>query len=144
MDEPIVEIDKLWTVFDTPERKFVVHQDLDLTVRKGEVLSIVGGSGTGKTVLLRQILGLETPARGEIKVMGEPAHNVGRRGAASRIGMKAGFALKMEVEGLPAPGVLRDIQAAIDHAAQAGKVGIVGYCWGGLLTWRAACMLMIC
>ena len=87
MDEPIVEINKLWTEFDTPERKFVVHQDLDLTVRKGEVLSIVGGSGTGKTVLLRQILGLETPARGEIKVMGEPAHNVGRRGAASRIGM---------------------------------------------------------
>jgi carboxymethylenebutenolidase len=34
-----------------------------------------------------------------------------------------------------------DIQAAIDHAAQAGKVGIVGYCWGGLLTWRAACTL---
>jgi phospholipid/cholesterol/gamma-HCH transport system ATP-binding protein len=87
MDEPIVDIRKLWTEFETPERKFVVHQDLDLTVRKGEVLSIVGGSGTGKTVLLRQILGLETPARGEIEVMGEPAHNVGRRGAASRIGM---------------------------------------------------------
>src|SRR5207253_7428610 len=70
-----------------PERRFVVHQDLDLTVNAGEVLSIVGGSGTGKTVLLRQILGLETPTRGEISVMGEPAHNMGRRGAASRIGM---------------------------------------------------------
>jgi carboxymethylenebutenolidase len=55
--------------------------------------------------------------------------------------MQAGFALKTAVEALPAPGVLQDIQAAIDHAAQAGKVGIVGYCWGGLLTWRAACML---
>jgi carboxymethylenebutenolidase len=53
--------------------------------------------------------------------------------------MKAGFALKMAVEALPAPGVLRDIQAAVRHAGQAGKVGIVGYCWGGLLTWRAAC-----
>jgi phospholipid/cholesterol/gamma-HCH transport system ATP-binding protein len=87
MAEPVVEIRKLWTEFDTPERRFVVHQDLDLTVQAGEVLSIVGGSGTGKTVLLRQILGLETPTRGDISVMGEPAHNMGRRGAASRIGM---------------------------------------------------------
>ncbi len=55
--------------------------------------------------------------------------------------MNAGFALKTAVEALPAPGVLGDLQAAIDHAAQAGKAGIVGYCWGGLLTWRAACML---
>ena len=52
--------------------------------------------------------------------------------------MKAGFALKTAVEALPAPGVLQDIQAAVDYAAKAGKVGIVGYCWGGLLTWRAA------
>jgi carboxymethylenebutenolidase len=55
--------------------------------------------------------------------------------------MGAGMALKAAVEALPAPGVLQDIQAAISHAAQAGKVGIVGYCWGGLLTWRAACEL---
>ena len=85
--EPVVEIRKLWTAFATPERRFVVHQDLDLTVHRGEVLSIVGGSGTGKTVLLRQILGLETPTRGEIRVMGEPVATLGRHGAASRIGM---------------------------------------------------------
>jgi len=52
--------------------------------------------------------------------------------------MAAGIELKAAVEALPAPGVLHDIQAAIDYAAQAGKVGIVGYCWGGLLVWRAA------
>jgi carboxymethylenebutenolidase len=57
--------------------------------------------------------------------------------------MNAGFALKTAVEELSEPGVMPDIQAAINHAAQSsgGKVGIVGYCWGGLLTWRAACML---
>jgi len=57
--------------------------------------------------------------------------------------MGEGFGYKTAVEALPAPGVMQDIQAAIDHAAQAsgGKVGIVGYCWGGLLTWRAACLL---
>jgi phospholipid/cholesterol/gamma-HCH transport system ATP-binding protein len=84
---PMVEIRKLWTVFTSPERRFVVHEDLDLEVRRGEVLSLVGGSGTGKTVLLRQILGLETPTRGEIKVLGQSVSELGRRGAASRIGM---------------------------------------------------------
>ena len=54
--------------------------------------------------------------------------------------MGAGMALKTAAEALPAPGVMQDIQAAINHAAQAGKVGIVGYCWGGLITWRAACL----
>lgn len=52
-----------------------------------------------------------------------------------------GIALKAAVEALPAPGVQRDIQATIVHGAQYGKVGLVGYCWGGLLTWRAACGL---
>ena len=53
----------------------------------------------------------------------------------------AGVALKAAVEALPAPGVLQDIAASVAYAAQFGKVGVVGYCWGGLLTWRAACML---
>ena len=55
--------------------------------------------------------------------------------------MSEGMALKSAAEGLPAPGVMQDIQAAINHAAQGGKVGIVGFCYGGLLTWRAACEL---
>jgi len=57
--------------------------------------------------------------------------------------MSAGFALKTAIEALPVPGVIADIQAAVDHAASlsGGKVGVVGYCWGGLLTWRAACMV---
>lgn len=55
----------------------------------------------------------------------------------------AGVALKALVESLPPPGVLQDLQATIDYAAQAvtGQVGVVGYCWGGLLTWRTACLL---
>jgi carboxymethylenebutenolidase len=61
----------------------------------------------------------------------------------SEADMGEGFGYKTAVEALPAPGAMPDIQAAIAHAAQAsgGKVGIVGYCWGGLLTWRSACTL---
>jgi carboxymethylenebutenolidase len=56
----------------------------------------------------------------------------------------AGVALKAAAEALPAPGVLQDIAAAVAYGAQFGKVGVVGYCWGGLLTWRAACTLRDC
>jgi len=66
-DAPVVEITNLWTKFG----RTVVHQDLNLEIERGEILSIVGGSGTGKTVLLRQMLGLEHPARGCVKVFGE-------------------------------------------------------------------------
>lgn len=61
----------------------------------------------------------------------------------SEADMNQGFAYMTAVAALPAPGVMQDIQAAIDHAARVsgGKVGIVGFCWGGLLTWRAACTL---
>ncbi len=80
--------------------------------------------------------------------------------------MGAGMALKAAIEGMQgqsgdalSPLVMYDIQAAVNYAATAGKmstmdtamvgaaagkgsnVGVVGYCWGGLLTWRAACML---
>lgn len=48
----------------------VVHQNLDLDVWRGEVLGIVGGSGTGKSVLLRSIVGLQPPSAGRITVLG--------------------------------------------------------------------------
>jgi phospholipid/cholesterol/gamma-HCH transport system ATP-binding protein len=83
----VVSIDKLWTVFRTPQSQFVIHKDLDLTIERGQVLSLVGGSGSGKTTLLRQILGLETPTQGTVSVLGAPASELGARGAASRVGM---------------------------------------------------------
>lgn len=48
----------------------VVHDNLDLDVRRGEVLGVVGGSGTGKSVLLRSIVGLNRPRAGSIEVLG--------------------------------------------------------------------------
>ncbi len=48
----------------------VIHQDLDLDVRKGEILGVVGGSGTGKSVLMRSVIGLQKPSAGRIEVFG--------------------------------------------------------------------------
>ncbi len=84
----MVEVHGLWSVFPAPGGgEVVVHRDLDLTVRRGEVLTLVGGSGTGKTVLLRQMLGLNRPARGKVTVLGRPVAELGRTGAAARVGM---------------------------------------------------------
>ncbi len=54
----------------------LVHDDLSLDVRRGEILGVVGGSGTGKSVLLRSIVGLLKPAEGDIRLFGQPLQDV--------------------------------------------------------------------
>ena len=84
---PMVEIRDLWSGFRNGGVETLIHKDLNLNIAQGELLSIVGGSGSGKTVLLRQILGLTTPLRGSITVQGRPAAELTQAGAASRVGM---------------------------------------------------------
>ena len=84
---PVVSIHKLCSAFKMAGREFVVHRDLDLEINPGELVSLVGGSGSGKTVLLRQILGLERPRSGSVTVMGRPADQLGDAGASGRVGM---------------------------------------------------------
>lgn len=62
--DPIISVRGLRTSFGT----HVVHDGLDLDVRRGEIIGVVGGSGTGKSVLLRAIVGLLRPDQGEIRV----------------------------------------------------------------------------
>ncbi len=57
----------------------VIHDGLDLEVERGEIMGLVGGSGSGKSVLLRTIIGLNRPTRGRIEVLGQV---VGDRGTA--------------------------------------------------------------
>ena len=54
----------------------VVHEGLDLDVRRGEILGVVGGSGSGKSVLLRSIVGLNRPSEGMVKVFGQNLPNL--------------------------------------------------------------------
>jgi phospholipid/cholesterol/gamma-HCH transport system ATP-binding protein len=70
MTECIIETKGLWTQFGN----HIVHRDISLCVRRGEIISLVGGSGSGKTTLLRQMIGLEKPARGDVRVFGISLH----------------------------------------------------------------------
>lgn len=67
MTENVIEVRRLRNQFG----HHVVHDGLDLDLRRGEILGVVGGSGTGKSVLLRTIVGLNTPAAGDVRVLGQ-------------------------------------------------------------------------
>jgi phospholipid/cholesterol/gamma-HCH transport system ATP-binding protein len=54
----------------------VIHEGLEFSVRRGEVLGVVGGSGTGKSVLMRTILGLIKPRQGDIEVLGHDTRTI--------------------------------------------------------------------
>lgn len=110
------------------------------------------GTPRGAVVVLQEIFGVNSHIRAVVDGYAEAGYRVVAPSTFHRVqagvdlgyteaDMNAGFGLKTAVEGLPAAGVMPDIQAAIDYAARAGKVGILGFCWGGLLTWRAACTL---
>lgn len=66
-DDIVIRIEGLRTQFGAQ----VVHDGVDLEVRRGEVLGVVGGSGSGKSVLLREIIGLLRPTAGRVELLGE-------------------------------------------------------------------------
>ena len=65
--DPLIHIEHLKSAFGEK----VIHENLDLDVHPGEILGVVGGSGTGKSVLMRSIIGLQIPAAGKICVFGQ-------------------------------------------------------------------------
>ena len=67
LKDPVIHVEQLRNVFGDK----VIHDHLDLDVHPGEIIGVVGGSGTGKSVLMRSIIGLQIPSAGRIFVFGE-------------------------------------------------------------------------
>jgi len=76
-EPPAIEVRGLRSQFGD----HVVHDDLNLTVRQGEVVGLVGGSGSGKSVLLNTIIGLKEPEGGSVRVFGQDVTDATGRGA---------------------------------------------------------------
>jgi phospholipid/cholesterol/gamma-HCH transport system ATP-binding protein len=63
---PVIEVDSVVTRFGSQ----VVHNGVSLTIRRGELVALIGGSGTGKSVLLREVIGLQRPNAGRVRLLG--------------------------------------------------------------------------
>lgn len=70
--EPIIEVNNLKIYLGG----HWVHKGITLTVQRGEILAIAGGSGAGKSVLLREMLALQPPSSGSIRVFGHEICNI--------------------------------------------------------------------
>ncbi len=84
MADTVIEYRNVWKAFDVP-----VLGGVDLAVAKGEILAIVGPSGTGKSVLLKTTIGLIVPDRGDVLVEGESVYAV--RGRLQAVRRRAGY-----------------------------------------------------
>lgn len=67
-NDDIIRIEHVYNSFGT----HVVHEDLNMTVNRGELVALVGGSGSGKTTLLRSIIMLQKPTKGQVYLFNEP------------------------------------------------------------------------
>lgn len=105
----------------------VVHDGLDMEVREGEVFGVVGGSGSGKSVLLRTILGLHRPQAGQVRIEGEDlsALSKARYGVTFQQGaLFSGLTVLQNVQ-LPMIEHLRLPRAALDELGML-KIRMVG------------------
>ncbi len=85
-DRPVIEVRGVWKSFDHHE----VLRGVSLTLPKGTTLAVMGGSGVGKTVLLRLCAGLRRPDAGEIRLFGHPIENL-REEAMLPLRRRTGF-----------------------------------------------------
>jgi len=113
------------------------------------------GQATACIIVLQEIFGVNAHIKAVVDGYAEQGYLAIAPATFSRIkkdvdlgyapdDMKAGFELKTAAESLPDEGVLKDIQASVNWAiaeTKGLKVGVVGYCWGGLLTWRSAAIV---
>jgi zinc transport system ATP-binding protein len=92
-----------------------VLTDVDLAVGAGEFVAVAGPNGGGKTTLIRLMLGLERPTRGEVRLFGEPAHHFSRRSTIAYLAQRARL-------GVEAPATVREVVSA-GRLAAGGLLG---------------------
>lgn len=108
----------------------VIHNGVDLAIKTGEVMGIVGGSGSGKSVLLRTMIGLRRPQGGTVQVLGIDPLGPGRRDLQRRIGVLfqdgALFSSLTVAQNVEVPMRQAKLPAALRAELAAVKIGMVG------------------
>ncbi|MFQ6548454.1 ABC transporter ATP-binding protein [Aestuariibius sp. 2305UL40-4] len=133
MSEAVIEVRDLKAQFGS----HVVYENLNLDVYRGEILGVVGGSGTGKSVLLRSIAGLLTPAAGSVRMLGldmQSASEAERQALSDRVGVMfqdgALFSSLTVVENVEVPlHAIEGLTAETKEALARLKVSLSGLPW---------------
>ena len=112
---PVVELDRVGFRYG---RGAEVLADVDLTVDRGEFVAVAGPNGGGKTTLVRLVVGLARPTRGEVRVFGEPPERLRRR-------WRIGYLAQRAQLGIDAPTTVAELVAA-GRAARRGILGPLG------------------
>jgi putative ABC transport system ATP-binding protein len=109
----LIEISSLVKVYDTGEVPFTALKGIDLTVREGEFVGLIGKSGSGKTTLINMITGIDRPTSGEVHVDGTPVHALGENRLAIWRGRTVGVVFQF-FQLLPTLTVVENVMLPMD------------------------------
>lgn len=116
-DKPLIELRKVIKSYISEAGEFQALKDVDLQVRPGDFMAIVGKSGSGKSTLLNMITGIDRPTSGEVWVEGSPLHTFSENQMAVWRGQHMGIVFQF-FQLIPTLTVLENIMLPMDFCGK--------------------------
>jgi len=112
-DGPLIAVDNVVKVYDTGEVPFTALRGVNLHVKTGEFVGLIGKSGSGKTTLINMITGIDRPTSGEVVVAGTPVHALNENQLAMWRGRTIGVVFQF-FQLLPTLTVIENVMLPMD------------------------------
>ncbi len=113
---PLMVTKKLVKRYDTPSGPFNALKEIDLDVRKGEFVAVVGKSGCGKSTLLNLLTGIDSITSGEVWIEGQPVHSMSQSQLARWRGARIGVVFQF-FQLLPTLTIAENVMLPMDFCA---------------------------